>query len=205
MLMLVVTGIVCILAGVYAAKNAYKAYALVLAGTYYFQTTAIVLLVSALMRIDVSILSFVIPLVLAGIVWMAARLNFLWLWGSLTFVCMVILAGIGGISGEKIAKIITIETVGLCYLVGLIAAFILRKHGRVLVVSITSGYNVGAGLLMILMAVLSVDDFDVIGPLMFVVILSGIAAGIYYQYKIDRRLIDGETAPTTSVATDIAA
>lgn len=198
----IITGVICIFCGVYAARNAHKSYGLVLAGTYLFQSLAIAILISALMKADLTIWTFAIPLALGVFVYLAARLNFLWLWGSITLVCLVILSGIGGLSGEKIGKVISIETIGLCYLIGLIAAIVLRKHGRVLVVAISSGYNVGVGLLVILLAILDLKKFEDIGPLMFVIVLAGISAGIYYQYKVDRRLIDGVSAPDPAFVSD---
>lgn len=198
------TGVISVLCGIYAARNAYKSYALVLAGTYLFQTLAIAMVISSMFGLEVGKWHFIIPIILAVVVWLMARLSFLWLWGSLTFVGLIILAGLGGTLADDITEVVNIKTIGVVYLVGLIAAFVLRKNARVLTVAVTTGYNVGAGLLLVLMALVSFDEVETYSIVSTLFILAGVAAGIYYQYKVDRRLLDGDATTAVVEAPSVA-
>jgi hypothetical protein len=88
----------------------------------------------------------------------------------------------------------------ITYAIALLTAFVLRKHGRVLTVGITSGYNVGMGLILVLMAVWSSDAYGSLFVTGALLVLAGVGAGIYYQYKVDRRLIDSVLSNSTSNA-----
>lgn len=184
-------GLICIACGVFASRYAFKSYALVLAGTYLFQTLAIALMSAALMGFEVGTLTLVIPLVIAIAVWITAKLNFLWLWGSLTLVGLIIFAGIAYTILDSPADAISAGPIGAVYGLALIATIILRKHGRVLIVGISSGYNVGIGLVLLSMLAVPSSAYETLIMLSVLVILGAVAAGIYYQYKIDRRLLEG--------------
>ena len=178
---------------------AHKAYALVLAATYLFQTLAVSVMVSTMFKMDLAWYHVAIPVFLALVVWLMAKLNFLWLWGSLSLVGLILLAGVGTMA-DSVADVVNVTTVMVTYLVALVATFILRKHGKVLVIGITSGYNLGVGLVLLLMAFWSASAYDSLFVIGALLVLAGVGAGIYYQYKIDRRLIDGTLGSSPGVS-----
>ena len=188
-----ITGIFCVVCGVFAARLAHKSYALVVAGTYLLQMLALGIVASAVMGIEITMWHFIVPTILAFIVFLTAKLTFLWLWGTLSLVGIILLGLIGSmVSADNIANVVNVKTLVLTYILALIGAIILRKHGRVLVVAITSGYNVGIGAVLMMMLAIDISDLSTIVLLMMAaLVLLGVAGGIYYQYRIDRRLLDG--------------
>jgi hypothetical protein len=197
--MSIVLGLICIASGLLSARMAYKSYALVLAVTYLFQTLAVSVVTASVFEMDFTWYHVAIPVIIAVIVWIMSKLNFLWLWGSLTLVGLILLASIG-MMADTITDVVTVPTVLITYAIALLTAFVLRKHGRVLTVGITSGYNVGMGLILVLMAVWSSDAYGSLFVTGALLVLAGVGAGIYYQYKVDRRLIDSVLSNSTSNA-----
>lgn len=191
-------GLMCIASGVFAARMAHKSYALVLAATYLFQTLAVSMMVATLFNMDLAWYHIAIPVVVAVAVWVMAKLNFLWLWGSLVLVGLILLAGVG-MMADSITDVLNVTTVLITYAVTLVATFVLREHGKVLVVGITSGYNLGIGLVLLLMAFWSTSAYDSLFGIGALLVLAGVGAGIYYQYKVDRRLIDGTLGSSAAV------
>ena len=63
-----ITGIFCVVCGVFAARLAHKSYALVVAGTYLLQMLALGIVASAVMGIEITMWHFIVPTILAFIV-----------------------------------------------------------------------------------------------------------------------------------------
>lgn len=193
-LVAILIGLICILGGLVTATQAHRAYAAVLAGTYLCQTIALSVIMSMIMDVDITYWNFLIPAIIALIAYIMAKLVFLWLWGSLTLVGFVILGTLAMNVSNDPGDVITIATVGITFAVGLIGAIILRNHGKVITIGISSGYNVGIGIASILFAIISLKEAELLSLLMSVAVLGGVAVGIFYQYKVNRKLIDSLNA-----------
>jgi hypothetical protein len=189
-LMTTLTGLICILGGVVTAMNAHRAYAMVLAATFFCQSIALSVVMSALFKIDLTYWHVLVPLILAIVVYLMARLVVLWLWGAFTLVGLILLAGIGLSVASNIQDVVNVTTVGITYLLGLVAAIALKKHGKVLTIAVTSGYNVGIGLITIILSLVTVSSGETFALLIALFVLLGVIAGVYYQYKVDRRLLE---------------
>lgn len=185
----------CIASGVIAARFAHKAYGLVLGGMYTAQLLALLVMADGIFHIGFPTWIYALPLIGGLLVWAASRMNFLWLWGSMTSVGWTVLIAIGLMIDEP-ASMIGPKTMAIPLLGGLLAAIVLRKHGRVIIVGTATGLNVGSGLLLLAIAVLGLNEPRVLGYLAGLLPMIGVAGGLYYQYKIDRRLLLGTNAPT---------
>jgi hypothetical protein len=185
--MLAILGIVCVLSGIAMARLSHKSYAIVLASGYFFVVLAMCVAFVDLLNQSFEWYYIAGSVAVGAIVWLAAKASFLWLWSSIWMLCLALLLGIDAMVESSI---ISGMTVMIVFAVSLIMAILLRKHASVLVVAISSGYDVGIGLTLVLLAFLDSASYSTALTASAGIVLASVLAGIYYQYGIDRRLLE---------------
>ncbi|MCO6466864.1 MAG: hypothetical protein J5I53_09635 [Bradyrhizobiaceae bacterium] len=208
---LILVGLLCIAVGVIAARVAHRAYALTLAGASTGQILVVGFLAISLMgELDSKVTMIIIGVALAAglITWVTSRLKFLWLWSSLCMLLLFIVIGIMTLTGVDISRELADMAIWImlgCFVASLGATFFLRAYAAPLIVGISTGINVGVGLGFVVIAILFKSDAihkrDLIDVLPYVTILLALAcigAGIFYQLKIDTRLLEKESKPKAS-------